>query len=106
MYKDRGIIKWAPFDSLSTFQEEISNLHYELDKVGMPVLSEDQLSTIDELLKEIIEKDIEANIVYYENGYHKNIYSKISKVDLLEDKLFISKDFYINLKDIIKLEII
>lgn len=42
MNKDRGMIKWMPFNSLMNGRTVVNNLINEKSKVKMPILSEDE----------------------------------------------------------------
>lgn len=81
MYKDRGIIKWAPFDALNGFYETIEAYKYEKGKQAKPTLLEDKLKQLDDSLKKAIEKGSEIQIYYYYDGYIKNIYGYVKSVD-------------------------
>lgn len=83
MYKDRGIIKWAPFDSLTGFNERLNELKYQIGKNEKPVLSEDQLYLIDLTIKEAINDNKEIAIEYYEDGYIKTMYGYVKNVNLI-----------------------
>ncbi|SRR5690554_3151748 len=81
MYKDRGIIKWAPFDALNGFHETIEAYKYEKGKKEKPILLEDKLKQLDESLKIAIEQQSEIQIYYYYDGYIKNVYGFVKRVD-------------------------
>lgn len=96
MYKDRGIIKWAPFDALKGFSEAIYNYQYNKGKKAKPVILEDQLEIMDYTIKKAINNNLEVMIYYYSDGYIKNFYSYVKKVDII--KRVISFDNNVKLK--------
>ena len=48
MNKDRGIIKWLPFDSLVNSKSVVESILYEKRKVKKPILSLEQTEEIEE----------------------------------------------------------
>ena len=52
MKYDRGIIKWQPFESLFSSQEIIKNLTLEKSKIAKPILSEEEISLLEEKIIE------------------------------------------------------
>ena len=48
MNKDRGMIKWAPFNSLINSQYLINSLVFEKTKINKPTISEEEQKIIDE----------------------------------------------------------
>ena len=101
MYKDRGIIKWAPFDALNGFHETIEAYKYEKGKKDRPILLEDKLNRLDELLKEAIENILEIQIYYYYDGYIKNIYGHVKKLDRNYRYMILDNGIRLALDDIV-----
>lgn len=81
MYKDRGIIKWAPFDALVGFQNKIDEMLYERGKKERPILCEDKLIEMDRVIREAIESKYEVFIEYYHEGYFKHLSGAIDRID-------------------------
>ena len=92
MYKDRGIIKWAPFDALVGFKELINKMNYNRNKKPKPILSSDQLENMDYLLQEALIKKLELVFDYYEDGYIKTVYGKIKKVDQINQLIILNNN--------------
>lgn len=103
MYKDRGIIKWAPFDALNGFHETIEAYKYEKGKKDRPILLEDKLNRLDELLKEAIENRVEIQIYYYFDGYIKNIYGHVKKLDRNYRYMILDNGIRLALDDIVNI---
>lgn len=90
MYKDRGIIKWAPFDALVGFRGMIKEMLHNQNKIEKPVLTEDLLNEMNWTLEEALEFNKELQIDYYEDGYIKTLCSKVLKVDLYKQEIFLT----------------
>lgn len=101
MYKDRGIIKWAPFDALNGFHETIEAYKYEKGKKDRPILLEDQLQILDQKLKEAIDKNIEIQIYYYFDGYIKNVYGRVKRADRNFKYLLLDNGIKLSLEDVV-----
>ena len=84
MYKDRGIIKWLPFDALSGFRESINKLTKYRSKVNMPVISDDQILDLNYKLEEALAYNKEISLIYYEQGFYKEISGLVTKLCLYE----------------------
>ena len=96
MYKDRGIIKWAPFDALVGFNQEIAKMLYNKYKTDKPILLEDKLEDMNNILLEAYEKNEEVSIIYYEDGYQKTIYGKIKLIDKIKSLIHLENGFLIS----------
>jgi hypothetical protein len=82
-YVDRGIIKWAPFDALVGYSQMIKELKFRLGKKDIPILSEDQLEELNGNLGVAYMSQSEITIHFYENGYIKETFGKIKKIDYI-----------------------
>lgn len=105
MYKDRGIIKWAPFDALAGFDAVISKMIYDKNKIDKPELTEDRLYQMDIVIKDAIRKNMELEISYFTDGYIKTIYNKILKIDIYSKTIILDSNIKLNISDIMNLEI-
>ncbi|WP_025725233.1 YolD-like family protein [Acholeplasma granularum] len=105
MYNDRGIIKWAPFDALNGFHEAISNYKYQKNKIEKPILLEDKLEQMDMILKDAVLEYKEIEIKYYEDGYIKNIFGFIRKLDIIYKNIILDNGIKILLENITNIEL-
>lgn len=105
MYKDRGIIKWAPFDALVGFNDLIKEMLNNKNKIEKPILNEDRLEKMDRIIKYAINKNLELEITYYETGFIKIIYDYIKKIDIYNRNVLLQSNFLIKIDDIINLNI-
>jgi hypothetical protein len=98
-YKDRGMIKWAPFDSLFDTFEETSNLSFDLTKKSKIVISEEKSLEIDQLIQEYFNNKVKVIITYYFEGHYLKRSGLIRKLDLIK-KAIILDEYLINYQDI------
>ena len=80
-YVDRGIIKWAPFDALVGYSTMLKELKHRLGKKARPMLSEDQLESLDRKLHIASTQKLELDIDYFDDGYIKQTFGTIKKID-------------------------
>lgn len=106
MYKDRGIIKWAPFDALAGLNEMVNNLINKKGKKDKPILSEDKLSELDLILKEAIGNNNKIMIDYYLDGYIKTTYGLIKRIDEIEKLIQLDTNEKLSVNDIVDMEVI
>lgn len=106
MYKDRGIIKWAPFDALAGLNEMVAGLINKKGKRDKPILSEDKLSELDLILKDAIKDNNEIMIDYYLEGYIKTTYGVIKKIDEIEKLIQLNTNEKLNINDIVDMELL
>jgi|SRR5690625_4386834 len=104
MYKDRGIIKWAPFDALVGFNEMVSNYIKSKNKIERPVLLEDKLNELDYILKEAFQFKLEVEVKYFEKGFIKKTVGIINKIGILNKKITISNHLSLNVENILNIK--
>jgi small nuclear ribonucleoprotein (snRNP)-like protein len=75
----RGMIKWAPFASLKEQAIFLNKMHQEKKKIEKPILSEDQMEEMNYIL--VNYKGERLNIVYFDNGYLKEVEGIIKRID-------------------------
>lgn len=90
--KQRGMVKWQPFASLPEQANYINKLMYELNKVGRPILSEDQLQELNEKLFTYYENEEQIKINYYYDGYIYLVEGIIIKVDKIRKMILIENN--------------
>lgn len=100
---DRGIIKWQPFNSVSSSKEEMIKLNHLKEKTKLPILDDEQINLIE---KKIIEAYYLKNpilITYYQNGYFYNLNSDIKKIDCLHKIIYFTNGISLYFTQIIKI---
>jgi len=100
---DRGIIKWAPFNSVTPSKEVIRKLSLEKQKINKPVLSEEQLETNEKELFEAYNNEIETTIKYYKNGIILKEKSKIKILDFTHNRIILENKKIIYFNQIINI---
>jgi len=103
-YKDRGIMKWAPFDALEGHGQMLEELIYNMMKKEKSTLSEDSYKQIEEELNKAISKDKNVSIDYYKDGYVLKTYGKIKKLDQINKLIVLSTEETIQFDDVLDLE--
>ena len=92
MNKDRGIIKWLPFESLVSSKQVIDSILHEKNKIKKPILSLEQQQEISEkLIKAFYEQD-EVTLKIYKNGYIITLISFIKNIDYTYKKIVLNND--------------
>ena len=93
----RGMKKWQPFNALEHYDEYLDIIYHEKEKKTKPSLSEEQINDINYALN--IYNHDEVSIQYYKQGEILEITGIISKIDVPNQALTISKNkiFFSNL---------
>ncbi len=68
---DRGMIKWMPFDSVSSSKKMVQSILSEKSKIPKPKLSEEQLQELEEKIWEGFHNQIPLRIVYFFRGRYQ-----------------------------------
>lgn len=90
MNKDRGMIKWLPFNSLVSNKEVIYSLVHEKEKQTKPVLSSDEITKIENKIIDAYYMKTMVIITYFKGGYIYKEKGIIKKIDI------VSKFVYLN----------
>ena len=101
--KDRGMIKWQPFDSLIPSKDIINSILINKNKVAKPTLSIDQLENLNELLKECYYNQNIVNIKYFKNNNIYNIKGKIKAIDVNNKIVLINKTLKLHISQILQI---
>lgn len=100
---DRGVIKWAPFNSLIVQKQIIENLLNEKNKINKPKLSQEQIEQNENLLIEAFYEKIKIKIDYYEKGLIITTTANITQVDFTFKKIYLNNKKILLFSQIIKL---
>lgn len=88
----RQMIKWQPFATMPEQYEIIRNHIEQQNKVDKPILDDMQLSDLNNVLIEKLFYNPFATIIFWENGYYKELECEINKVDSMRYALEVVKD--------------
>jgi hypothetical protein len=79
--KDRGLIKWAPFQSLPEQWQMLKKNYEDDNKVSMPLLDDSELQQINNCIMQSLESQNPILLRLYDSGYLQELNGIISKVD-------------------------
>lgn len=103
MNKDRGIIKWQPFNSFTDQKQLIYNLLQEKQKVKKPILSLEQQKEIEEKIIEAFYEQINIVLKVYKNEKIITINSRITSLDPVYKRLTLENNTTILFSQIIQI---
>ena len=79
--RDRGMIKWQPFDSLINSKQVINDILQAKKKINKPILSLDQQNYLNTLLLESFYNQSKVIIKYFFENNVNTITGTISHID-------------------------
>lgn len=88
--RERGMIKWAPFNSVINGEQVKKELKEKQDSIIKPTLSDEQLLELENIIKECLENGDEVIIEYYKNHHLEVIEGKITKIIPASKKIIIN----------------
>lgn len=100
----RRMIKWKPFNTLLN-NRDINEIIMIRNKVEKPIIMEDRISEIDNLLKVAIKENKEIKVKYFDKGELKYINGNIRNINTIEKYILINS-IRIYFKNLIKVDII
>lgn len=101
---NRGMIKWQPFNAVATSSTLINEVLKKKNRIKMPILSDDQITNIENKILYSYKLQIPIKIKYYKNY---SIFLKegiISKIDINSKKIFINNNSTLYFSQIIEIE--
>jgi len=104
--QDRGVIKWAPFNSLVDQKQIIKNLIKEKEKISKPKLSEEQMEQNEKLLVEAFFEKSKIKIEYFKNGYILSTITNINHIDYTFKKIYLNNQKVLLFSQIIKINML
>ena len=87
MNNDRGMIKWAPFNSVVSNKEIINSILKEKKKVKMPLLSDDEKKQIEEKIIQYFYTNEKIKLNYFYRGNIYTLNERIKKIDFIYHKI-------------------
>ncbi|HEA0001248.1 YolD-like family protein [Staphylococcus aureus] len=79
----RGMIKWAPFATLTEQFETIQQYIIDQNKITRPVLSDDQLAELNIRLHEALQYAQPVEVKFYNNGFVDSVRLTIYRIDAI-----------------------
>lgn len=105
-YKDRGILKWAPFDALDGQHTVLEDMIYNVNKKDKTTLSEDQEEEIDSIIRFSYENKKEVIIKYYSCGYNNDTYGYIKNINSVKKMITLDTNEEIDLDNILSIKMV
>lgn len=100
---DRGIVKWAPFNSVINGNQLLDEINYERNRISKPILSEEQIADLEEnIITAYSERSI-INLYFYKNGCINIINGQITKLDPVNKIITINNKTRIYFNNIINI---
>ena len=100
---DRGMIKWAPFQSLKEQAVYLKRMRDERHKIEKPIILQDKIEEINEVLSSYHGEEV--CIQFYQCGLIKFERGEITRMDPYQNRIHINeKD--IPLKDVLDIEVL
>ncbi len=103
MNKDRGIIKWKPFESLTPNKTILESILKEKQKSPKPILSLEQLTEIEEKIMEAYYEQIPITLKFYQSGFIETITTTILYINSVSKKIGLEKNKEILFKQIVEI---
>ena len=101
---DRGMIKWMPFNSVINSKIIVNEIEYEKKWIPKPILSSDQINTLEEKIKDAYYAHNPVNITIYNAGYFKEIKDNIIKLDNVNKMIYFKNNYPIYFNEIINIK--
>ena len=104
-YKDRGIMKWAPFDALTGHGTMLEDMIYNINKKQKAELSDDEYKEINDTIKEALSTNKQISIDYYNDGYSFTTFGKIKKIDEINKLIKLDTEETIPFDDVLQIKL-
>ena len=94
---ERGMVKWAPFNSVINGNDVKKVLNDKKNKISKPNLSEEQIEEIENSIINAYSNKTSTTIIYYYSNKFIQINGIITKLDPINKRIFINgKYLYFN----------
>lgn len=100
MNKDRGMIKWLPFNALINGKQVLNTLEIEKSKVDIPIISEEEQKDLEDKIIEAYYCQNSVIITYYKDGFLLKTKSKIKKIDSIYKIIYLNNHLKLLFKQI------
>ncbi|KAA6448319.1 YolD-like family protein [Bacillus cereus] len=87
------MVKWNAFASLPEQFQGINEIFQEQSKIKKPILDQQQLEKIGQVLQKSISVEEEIHILYYRNGYIHNEIVTVIKIDSFKKEVITTDAF-------------
>lgn len=104
-YKDRGILKWAPFDALDGHSSMLEEMIFNMNKREKRSLSDDEYDELNDAINEAVSKNSLVSVDYYHDGYNYQSFGLITKVDMINKKIILNNNEELDVDSILSIEL-
>ena len=105
-YKDRGIVKWAPFDALTGHGDMLEELIFNINKKEKNILSDDECDELNSTVSNAFNNQKTISIEYYNNGYSYQTFGLIKKLDSVKKIILMETGESIHFDDVLKAKLL
>ena len=105
-YRDRGIIKWAPFDALKSGISSLESAVNDRDIVAVEDILDDKLNEFDVILQIAIQENRLVNICFFDGGEITEISGMINKLDYNNKIIILNNNIKIKVGGITEISVI
>ncbi|PES77243.1 hypothetical protein CN505_03245 [Bacillus cereus] len=106
---DRGMMRWIPFSAIKEQFEGLNELYEKQNQVQMPILDEQQLDNINEVVCEAMAENQKVSILYHYHHSLHNTSGYIHYFDTLRNRLRIVDEYekitYVNSTCIVDIKV-
>ena len=104
--RDRGEIKWAPFNSVISAKYIVSEIEKKKKRINKPTLSEEQVNYIEKTILESMTDGVTVDLTFYKEGFLYHDKATILKVDSVHKKIYLNNKHVLYFWDIINIKTI
>lgn len=87
---ERGMVKWAPFNAVINGKTVLLTIMEEKSKINKPILSEDQIIELENIIIDAYQKSIDVEITYYKDNKSNKLIGQITKLDSVNKKIIVN----------------
>ncbi len=100
--RDRGMVKWAPYKSLTEQEDYLEKMEEEKNKVDKPLLSDDELIELDTKLS-TYNRGNPISIEYYDYGFIKTVDDYLDYIDTINKRIVLKNRMSIPVSNVLSL---
>ena len=101
-FRDRGMVKWAPYKSLPEQEDYLEKMEEEKNKVDKPLLSDDELIELDTKLS-TYNRGYPISIEYYDYGFIKTVDDYLDYIDTINKRIVLKNRMSIPVSNVLSL---
>lgn len=99
--RDRGMIKWMPFNSVVNTKYIVNSIEKEKRKISKPILSEEQIAEIENNILESFINKVPLSFKIYQGGYIFEFIDIVTNIDSAKKIIILNNHKKIYFREII-----